>query len=155
MPAEFDAERDLTITRIIKAPRARLWQAWTDPAQLARWFLPEPAILRVDRLEVRPGGALLTSMSEAGSPFTAHIDGVFLDVEAGRRLVYTNVVTSSFRPADPGFMTAIISFADHPNGTDYTAHVMHRSPADRQMHEEAGFEDGWGTVAAQLARLVE
>jgi uncharacterized protein YndB with AHSA1/START domain len=155
MLADFDPDRDLTITRIIRAPRARLWQAWTDPAQLARWFLPEPSILRVDRLEVRPGGALLTAMSENGGSFTPHIDGLFLDVEEGRRLVYTNVVTSSYRPADPGFMTAIISFEDHPDGTDYTAHVMHRSPADRQMHEEAGFEDGWGTVAAQLARLVE
>lgn len=155
MPADFDAERDLTITRIIKAPPARLWQAWTDPVQLAHWFLPEPSILRVDRLDVRPGGALLTAMSENGGPFVPHIDGLFLDVEEGRRLVFTNVVTSSFRPADPGFMTAIIRFEDHPDGTDYTAHVMHRSPADRQMHEEAGFADGWGTVAAQLAKLVE
>jgi hypothetical protein len=32
---------------------------------------------------------------------------------------------------------------------------MHKSNADRNMHEELGFYDGWGTVAAQLATLVE
>jgi hypothetical protein len=32
---------------------------------------------------------------------------------------------------------------------------MHRTPDDRQMHETMGFHDGWGTVTAQLARLVE
>ena len=44
---------------------------------------------------------------------------------------------------------------DHPLGTDYAAHVMHKSNADRNMHEEMGFHDGWGTVLAQLAKLVE
>lgn len=52
-------------------------------------------------------------------------------------------------------MTAVITLADHPDGTDYAAHVMHRSDADRAMHEEMGFFDGWGTVIAQLAGLVE
>ncbi len=32
---------------------------------------------------------------------------------------------------------------------------MHKSNADRNMHEELGFQDGWGTVAGQLAKLVE
>lgn len=52
-------------------------------------------------------------------------------------------------------MTAIITLSDRPSGTDYFAHVMHRSPADRAMHEQLGFDDGWGTVIEQLAALVE
>ncbi|MNJ75998.1 hypothetical protein D3C77_731960 [compost metagenome] len=52
-------------------------------------------------------------------------------------------------------MTAIITLKDHADGTDYAAHVMHRSNADRTMHEEMGFYDGWGTVIGQLAGLVE
>jgi uncharacterized protein YndB with AHSA1/START domain len=52
-------------------------------------------------------------------------------------------------------MTAIITLRDHPMGTDYVAHVMHKSNADRNMHEEMGFYDGWGTVVEQLAKLVE
>jgi uncharacterized protein YndB with AHSA1/START domain len=35
------------------------------------------------------------------------------------------------------------------------AHVMHKNNADRNMHQHMGFHDGWGTVVAQLARLVE
>jgi len=33
--------------------------------------------------------------------------------------------------------------------------VMHKNNADRTMHEEMGFFDGWGTVMGQLAKLVE
>jgi uncharacterized protein YndB with AHSA1/START domain len=52
-------------------------------------------------------------------------------------------------------LTAIITFEDHQLGTHYAAHVMHKTPADRDMHAEMGFFDGWGTVMAQLADLVE
>jgi uncharacterized protein YndB with AHSA1/START domain len=52
-------------------------------------------------------------------------------------------------------MTAIITLTDHPDGTDYAAHVMHKSPADRAMHAELGFYDGWGTVIGQLASFLE
>ena len=52
-------------------------------------------------------------------------------------------------------MTAIISLADHAEGTHYVAHVMHKSEADRSAHAEMGFYDGWGTVIGQLAAFVE
>ena len=32
---------------------------------------------------------------------------------------------------------------------------MHKNEADRTMHEQMGFADGWGTVTEQLARLAE
>ena len=52
-------------------------------------------------------------------------------------------------------MSAIITFKDHAEGTDYVAVALHKSEADRAMHAELGFYDGWGTVIEQLARLVE
>jgi uncharacterized protein YndB with AHSA1/START domain len=52
-------------------------------------------------------------------------------------------------------MTAIITLHEHPRGTEYVAHVMHKNDADRIMHEKMGFADGWGTVTEQLAKLAE
>ncbi len=52
-------------------------------------------------------------------------------------------------------MTAEIIFADHPDGTDYRAIVRHGDPAQRDRHEALGFYDGWGSVTAALAHLVE
>src|ERR671930_524364 len=58
---------DLTLQRVIRAPRARVWHAWTDPAALEHWWIPAPAMCRVDRLEPRAGGAFVTSISEDGT----------------------------------------------------------------------------------------
>lgn len=74
-----------------------------------------------------------------------HLSACFLDVEDGERIVFTNALVGGWRPAEQPFMTAIITLQDHPLGTEYVAHVMHKNNADRNMHEEMGFYDGWGT----------
>jgi uncharacterized protein YndB with AHSA1/START domain len=87
--------------------------------------------------------------------FAPHLNACFLAVDHRERIVFTNALTGGWRPAEEPFMTAIITLEDHPLGTNYLAHVMHKSNADRDMHEKMGFYDGWGTVAEQLAKLVE
>lgn len=154
---ELDPDLDLQIDRVIRAPRTRVWAAWTDPADLARWWLPAPMRCRVERLDVLPGGAFVTSMSEDGATFVPHVDACFVVVEPGARIVFTNALDSRWRPASPApvAMTAEITFGDHPDGTDYRAVVRHADARSRLHHEQLGFADGWGTVTAQLAAVVE
>ena len=155
MTHAHNPELDLTISRVIKAPRAAIWTAWTDPASFARWWVPEPAECKVLEMDLRPGGAFRTQISEGGGPFTPHMDACFLAVDTLERIVFTNALTGGWRPAEHPFITAVITLRDHPGGTDYAAYVMHKSNADRNLHEDMGFYDGWGTVVAQLATLVE
>ena len=37
----MNPDLDLTLERVIRAPRAAVWQAWTDPAKFAKWWLPD------------------------------------------------------------------------------------------------------------------
>ena len=153
----MNPDLDLTLHRVIRAPRTTVWRAWTDPAQLARWWVPAPAVARVERLEARPGGAFVTRISDDGVAFGPHIDAAFLVVDDRERLVFTNAVDSQWRPTipDPIAMVAEIIFSDHPEGTDYQVIVRHGDPAARKRHEEMGFFDGWGSVTGQLAAFVE
>jgi uncharacterized protein YndB with AHSA1/START domain len=155
MTSSFDPSRDLTISRVIKAPRAAVWRAWTDRASFETWWVPAPARARVVEMDLRPGGALVTHISEDGGEFVPHVVGCYLAVENLEKIVFTDTLVGGWRPAESPFMTAIITFADHPQGTDYAAHVMHSSKADRDKHEQLGFREGWGTCIEQLARLVE
>jgi uncharacterized protein YndB with AHSA1/START domain len=155
MMRPVNPELDLTISRVIKAPRSLVWNAWTDPASFEQWWIPAPATCKVVEMDLRPGGAFVTKMSENGGAFTPHLSACFLAVDDRERLVFTNALVGGWRPAEHPFMTAIITLKDHPQGTEYHAHVMHKSNADRNMHEKLGFYDGWGTVIEQLAALVE
>ena len=153
----MNPDLDLTLQRVIRAPRAVVWRAWTDPSQLEQWWVPAPAVARVDRLEAQPGGAFVTRISDDGVEFGPHMDASFLVVDDRERLVFTNAVDSRWRPTrpDPIAMVAEIVLRDHPDGTDYRVVVRHGDPAARARHEELGFFDGWGAVTGQLAAFVE
>ncbi|MCU1551538.1 MAG: polyketide cyclase [Glaciihabitans sp.] len=153
----MNPDLDLTLQRVIRAPRAVVWRAWTDPSRLAQWWTPAPTISRIERLDLHPGGGFVTLMSDDGDKFVPHTDAVFLVVEDEQRLVFTNAVDSAWRPAVPlpVAMTAEIIFGEHPDGTDYRVVVRHGDPAARARHEHLGFFDGWGSVTDALVAIVE
>ena len=148
---------ELTISRFIAAPPAAVWDAWSDPAKLARWWIPAPIICRVDQLDLRPGGGFVTRMREEGATdFQPHVDGCFLEAIPNERLVFTTVLTEGWQPVDPWLaLTAILTFEAKDGGTLYSARVLHKSPEESAKHEEMGFYEGWGTAIGQLAGLLE
>ena len=153
----MNPELDLTLERIIRAPRAAVWSAWTDPSRLEKWWVPAPTVCRVDRLDVRPGGGFVTRLSDDGVEFVPHINASFLVVDELERIVFTNAIDSTWRPTNPAPvpMTAEITLGDHPDGTDYRVLVRHGDPVARARHEELGFFEGWGSVTKQLAAVAE
>jgi uncharacterized protein YndB with AHSA1/START domain/DNA-binding transcriptional ArsR family regulator len=146
---------DLTVSRVIKAPRAVVWSAWTERASFEQWWVPAPARCRVVDMDLRPGGSFVTEISEDGGDFTPHMRCCILAVKDGEHIVFTDALVGGWRPSDKPFMTAIITMRDHPQGTEYVASALHGNDADRRAHEDLGFFDGWATVTAQLAELAE
>jgi uncharacterized protein YndB with AHSA1/START domain len=147
------SDRELVLTRIIDAPREKLFRAWTDPELLKRWFAPLPYTTPVAELDVRPGGASLVVMrSPEGNDMPNR--GVYLEVVENERLVITDAYTKAWEPSEKPFMTIILTFEDVGGKTRYTARVRHWTVADRETHEKMGFHKGWGQCADQLAALV-
>ena len=145
--------RELVITRLIDAPRGKVFQAWTDPALLKRWFAPLPWTTSVAQLDVRPGGANLIVMRDPeGREFPNR--GVYLEVVEGERLVFTDAYTMAWEPSEKPFMTVVLTFDDEGGKTRYTARVRHWTVADREAHEKMGFHPGWSQCTGQLTALV-
>lgn len=81
------AERELVITRVFDAPRAMVWDAWTDPEQIVKWWGPRGFTLTVAEMDVRPGGVWRSTMH--GSDGTDYLnDCVFTEVVKPQRIVY-------------------------------------------------------------------
>jgi uncharacterized protein YndB with AHSA1/START domain len=148
------SDRELVLTRIIDAPREKLFRAWTDPELLKQWFAPLPYTTPHAEMDVRPGGSSLIVMrGPDGNEFPNR--GVYLEVVENERIVTTDAYTKAWEPSEKPFMTLILTFEDDGGGkTRYTARVRHWTVADREMHEKMGFHEGWGQCADQLAALV-
>jgi uncharacterized protein YndB with AHSA1/START domain len=146
-------DRELVLTRIINAPREKVFKAWTDPELLKQWFAPSPWTTPVAETDVRPGGASLIVMrGPDGNEFPNR--GVYLEVVKNERLVLTDAYTKAWEPSEKPFMTVILTFEDEGGKTKYTARARHWTVADREAHEKMGFHQGWGQCTDQLAALV-
>jgi uncharacterized protein YndB with AHSA1/START domain len=145
--------RELSLTRLIDAPREKVYRAWTDPALLGQWFAPRPWTTARVELDVRPGGAnVIVMRGPDGQEFPNR--GVYLEVVKNERLVFTDAYGDGWEPSQKPFMTVILTFEESRGKTRYTARACHWTVADRETHEKLGFHAGWGKCADQLEALV-
>ena len=146
-------EHELVLTRLIDAPRERLYRAWTDPEMLTQWFAPLPYTTPRAELDVRPGGSNLVVMAGPdGQEMPSR--GVYLEVVPNEKIVFTDAFVSAWVPSPKPFMTVILTFEDEAGKTRYTARVRHWTAEDKETHEKMGFHQGWGMCADQLTALV-
>lgn len=147
------ADLELSLTRVLNAPREKVYRCWTEPALITQWFTPPPYETIRAELDVRAGGAsCITMRSPEGQEFPNH--GVYLEVVPNERLVFTDAYVRAWEPSEKPFMTGILSFEDAGDGkTLYTARVRHWTAADCESHAKMGFHEGWGIATTQLEAL--
>jgi uncharacterized protein YndB with AHSA1/START domain len=146
--------RDLSITRIIPAPRAIVWRCWSEPELLMQWFCPKPWRVTKAEMDLRPGGR--SNLRMEGPEGQVHDNaGTYLEVTPGRSITFTDAMTEGFMPSrgEP-FMIGHVELSDAPGGaTRMVWGARHWSEAAREKHEAMGFHAGWNAAADQLAEL--
>jgi len=144
---------ELVLTRLIQAPRAKIWRCWTEPELLKQWFCPKPWTVSHAELDVRTGGVNRFVMRSPEGEEHPN-DGVYLEVIPERRLVATDAYTVGWVPSAKPFMTLVLDLSDEDGGTRYVASARHWTAADRDTHEAMGFHTGWNAATDQLEELV-
>lgn len=132
-----------------RAPADRVFEAWTTPSLLEKWFFAEAGFRTHDvAVELAPLGPYQIVVSPPdGEP--TRIRGNFVQVEPGQRLVYTWTGAC----ADEQYWTMVdAGFESKPDGGSRVrlSHGIFRTDSDRAMHEQ-----GWLACIAALAELLE
>lgn len=138
----------LTVTRSFAAPASRVFDAWLDPADAARFLFATPAgeMIRCDMDPRVGGGFTLTERRPAGD---AEHRGRYLEIDRPHRLVFLFAAT----PADEGEWTRVtIDIADTADGCTLT--LTHEMDPQWAAYE-AQTRKGWTTILESLARILE
>ena len=144
---------ELSISRVIDAPRSRVFRAWTTPELLKQWWGPHGMTTALCEMQLWVGGLFRTVLrAPDGSEYASQ--GVFLEITAPERIVFTDAFGPGWVPSGKAFMTAVVTLDDLHGKTLYTARAWHWSAVDRQAHEEMGFHRGWGESLDRLVALV-
>ena len=154
---------DLILERTLDAPIELVWEAYTNPEHIKQWFAPKPYQITECELDLHPGGIFRIRMVGPDGFDTGHgVPGCVLEVVDREKLTWTSALGPGYRPNLSGEgcesfpFTAVVTFADAGNGkTAYRAVALHKDVADREKHEQMGFNEGWGTVAGQLEEFAQ
>lgn len=135
----------VVIRRTFAAPVERVYQAWTDPAQMARWFFPNARWkAAVVDLDPTPGGRCDVTMRHSdGSEF--HTVGRYVEVVPNERLCFTWTWLES--PFGPEETLVTVELRAVPDGTALT--LTHDRQSDPRLRE--GTEAGWTGCLEMLA----
>jgi uncharacterized protein YndB with AHSA1/START domain len=158
---------EIVVERVFSAPRELVFEAWTEPEHLARWFAPRGMEIVVDRLDARPGGAFQFS-HRFPSGDRLWVKGTFREVVPPARLVFAlSLVDAEGRPAaHPMFpdlpldavLTTWVTLEETSGGTRLTLRQV-LTPAEALAHESVKRErtlarQGWDDMFDRLGELL-
>lgn len=146
------ALHQLSLSRLIDAPRDKLFRCWTEPALIVQWFTPPPWQTIHAETDVRPGGASYIVMKGPDGTEMPN-RGVYLEVVKNEKLVFTDAYESAWVPSGKPFFTGVLTFDAEDGKTRYIARALHWNAEDCKAHEAMGFHQGWGVATDQLAAL--
>lgn len=143
------APRTLVLTRVFDAPRALVWEAWTNPRHLAQWWGPHEYTAPRAEMDLRPGGALHVDMRAPDGSIQA-VTGTVREARAPERLVFTSRLTDE----DGGVFVEIlntVSLADRDGRTALRLEARVLQAAPGAAGPLAGMEEGWSQSLDKLA----
>lgn len=136
------------ITRVIKAPRDKVFAAFTVPEELRKWWGPEGTTTPSAEIDLQAGGSYRFEMRSPEGE-THGLTGVFREVVAPERLVFTWIWEEGEIAGHESLVT--LSFRDLGAATEVRLrHEFLPSELARQRHGE-----GWGGCFTCLERLFE
>lgn len=149
------SDLEFVMTRQFNAPRELVWDAWTKPEHVQKWWGCHQSKMTVCEIDLREGGAwryVLQMIEGSESDFTGEcgFSGVFQEITPHERLVHTSVFEPM--PQCPSLVTVLLEERD--GKTFLTETTRHETSEARDGHLQSGLEGGARQSMDQLEEYV-
>ncbi|ODR99186.1 ATPase [Methyloceanibacter methanicus] len=143
--ASLAAKPSLTLKRHLNAPPEKVYDAWTDPEKIVKWFGPDSGEVRHAETDVRVGGRYAVCFfTEDGEEH--NVSGIYRDVIPGEKLAFTWAWRTM--PERESFLTVLIT----PDGDGTLLTLIHEQFFDEEARDR--HREGWTGCLDKLERFV-
>lgn len=138
----------LEIKRFIKAPRDRVYAAWTDPAQLKQWFGPEKVQTNELIADARVGGEFRWDITDPDGDKMS-VCGEYRELQLNRKIVFTWQWQDD-ENWEKHLSVVTVELADHEGGTEL--HLVHEQLPNEKSRD--GHTGGWNSALDKLEKFL-
>ena len=144
------SDREVVITRTFDGPARLVFEAWTTPELLMRWWTPASFGITFISCEadVRTGGTYRFVMGHPSFDQPMAFHGKYLEVVPGKKIVWTN------EEGEPGSVTTV-TFEEKDGKTHLVLSDLHPSKAALDAELESGAISGYPEQFNQLDILLK
>lgn len=143
------SDREFVITRMFDAPARLVFEAWTTPEHVRRWWSHETSPLVVCDIDLRVGGRW-RYVTRDGDGAELGWNGVYREIVPSERIVSTEV----FEGYPDAEALNTLTLTELEGVTTLTANILHRSKENRDGHVNSGMETGMQVAMNRLEDLV-
>lgn len=138
------------IKRVFNAPRRLVFEAYTQPEHVRRWYGPRYLSMTVCEIDLRPGGAWRYVL-QAPDGGTHGFSGVYREIVPHERLVFTE----GYEPMPEADYVVTAIFEEQDGKTTLTSTLVYREVAHRDGHIAAGMESGMRESCERIDELID
>lgn len=142
-------KRTITIERVLSAPIEIVWEAWTDPEHIIKWWNPRGSETKIEAHDFIVGGTWKYTMTMPnGRPFIA--EGTYTEIVLHERICSK----AAFKPMTDGIEIQSL-FKSVGGKTAFTFNVIHPTVDYKIQQEKMGIQNGWGSVFERLEEFIK
>ena len=145
-PTAGSSDLRLVVTRIINAPCGMVFNAWTEPKQMAQWFSPEDVECRSVAADLKIGGAYRIHMVSKNGDHVAV--GKYKEIVPNQRLQFTWE-----REDNDGLPTTTVTVEFEDLGKTTRLTLTHEGFATKEDTDD--HNEGWTSAIEKFGRLME
>jgi uncharacterized protein YndB with AHSA1/START domain len=147
---ERTSDRELVVTRTFNAPARIVFEAWTTPELLKRWWAPKSFGVSFISCEadVRTGGTYRFVFGHPSSEKPMEFFGKYIEVTPPSRLVWTN------EESDEGGAVTTVTFEERGGETRVVMRDLYPSKEELDATIASGATSGFGETFEQLDALL-
>lgn len=163
-------DKKIVITHVFDAPREKVWEAWTNPEMVKKWWGPKDFTAPSIHIDFRVGGKYIYAMhGPKGTQFDKDMysAGIYKEIVPMEKLVVTDYFADEqgnkmsaqeqgLPEGMPSEMTVTVLFEDVENGkTKLSIIYTATSQAMYDAMIKSGMQEGWSTSLDKLAKVVK
>ncbi|NJN58077.1 MAG: hypothetical protein HC879_11580 [Leptolyngbyaceae cyanobacterium SL_5_9] len=146
------SDREILVTRIFNAPRKLVFDAWTQPEHVKRWFGGCTSMtMTVCEIDLRVGGSWRYVLYDSSNAFEHGFSGEYREIVSPERLVSTE----RYEPVPGSDHLNTLTLNDQDGKIILQIRIQHQSREQRDGHLQSGMEVGLRESLNRLEEVVQ